>query len=75
MKVRELNSEGENQKHPSEKKSKLRNVLSILFDTIVRYEKSDGNMKSDREKVTLLKDLIIGMIKDDNEKKIIRGEG
>jgi|SaaInlStandDraft_6_1057023.scaffolds.fasta_scaffold99723_3 hypothetical protein len=75
MRVSDINTEVKKQKYPSEKKVKLRNVLSNLFDAIVRFENSGGDKKSNKEKMELLKDLIIGMIKDEDQKKIIRGEG
>jgi hypothetical protein len=75
MKVSNMNEEVQNIKNPSYKKGKLINVLSNIFDTILRFEKNSSDLKSDRDKLVVLKELIIGMVKDEDQKNVIRGEG
>ena len=56
-------------------KDKLRNVLSSMFDVIEKFEKGENiDGKSDKEKIDLLKNIISDMVKDEDQKKIIRGE-
>lgn len=79
MKVSDLFLEVENIKNPKklsqQNKKKLRDVLSGMFDTIERVEKDgDIHLKSDTEKIDLLKNIIANMVKDEEQKSIIKGE-
>ena len=47
----------------------------IFLYIIKKFENSSINMKSDREKIDILKSVISDMVKDEDQKKIIRGEG
>ena len=78
MKVRDLINESEigNNPFPKDKKDKLRNVLSSMFSTIERFEKGeDLTSKDDKEKIEMLRDTIQSMIKEEDRKKVIRGDG
>ena len=79
MKVSDLLLEVENIKTPKklskENKKKLKDYLSDIFDTIERVEKDgDIHLKSDKEKIDLLKNLVSDMTKDEEQKSIIKGE-
>lgn len=70
MKLRELNKEAE-----IETKSKsVRDVLSQMYDVIQKAEKSVGfGQKDEAEKIRTLKGMIADMLKDSEQKAIIRG--
>ena len=76
MKVRDLINEVEEVKNPLPKdsKDKLRNVLTNVFDVIEKFERNGVIDKNSTQKIDFLKDTIKSIIKDDDEKKIIRGE-
>ena len=78
MRIRDLNETVEKVQNPSElskqNKKKLTDVLSSMFDTIQRVEKDgDIHLKSDKEKIDLLKNLISDMVKQIEREKIIKG--
>lgn len=78
MKVRDLINESDvgNNPLPKDKKDKLRNVLSSMFSTIERFERGeDITSKDDKEKIEMLRDTIQSMIKEEDRKKVIRGDG
>ena len=57
-----------------ENQKSLKDMLSILFRVIERFEKNRKIVgKSDREKMAVLKNMISGFIKDEDQKQIIRG--
>ena len=70
MKLRELNKEAE-----IETKSKsVRDVLSMMYDVIKKAEKSVGfSQKDEAEKINILKAMIADMLKDSDQKALIRG--
>ena len=70
MKLRELNKEA-----AVETKSKsVRDVLSQMYDVIQKAEKSVGfGQKNEAEKIRTLKGMIADMLKDSEQKAIIRG--
>lgn len=76
MRVRDLINEVEEVKNPLPKdsKDKLRNVLSNMFDVIEKFERNGVIDKNSTQKIDFLKDTIKSIIKDEDEKKIIRGE-
>ncbi len=76
MKVRDLINEVEEVKNPLPKgsKDKLRNVLTNVFDVIEKFERNGVIDKNSTQKIDFLKDTIKSIIKDADEKKIIRGE-
>ena len=78
MRVRDLLNESDvkNNKLPKDKKDKLRNVLSSMFDTIERFEKGEEiTSKEDKEKIEMLRDTIKSMTKQIDREKTIRGDG
>lgn len=70
MKLRELNKEA-----AVETKSKsVRDVLSMIYDVIKKAEKSVGfSQKDEAEKINILKAMIADMLKDSDQKRLIRG--
>jgi len=78
MKVRDLINEVEEIKNPlpKDKKDKLRNILSSMFSTIEKFERGeDITSKDDKEKIEMLRDTIQSMIKEEDRKKVIKGDG
>ena len=70
MKLRELNKEA-----AIETKSKsVRDVLSLLYGVIQKFE-TDQNIakKGEGEKIAVLKSMIADMLKDSDQKRLIRG--
>lgn len=76
MRVRDINNKVENRHQQPKEKNTLRMVLSTMFNFIERFERSSRiESKNDREKIDILKNVISDMVKDEDQKKIIRGEG
>ena len=80
MKVSDLNNEVKKLKEvhsPSEKKSSdpMRNMLSTLFDVIERCERGGLRGRDNKDKVDVLKTIISDMVKDKEQKQIIKGDG
>ena len=78
MKLRDLNEDIMNLKKPqplsSENRKNLKDTLANMSDVIEKFEKTGKiENKTEREKVVLLKDFIFNLIKDEDEKRIIRG--
>ena len=78
MKLRDLNKDIANLKKQkplsNENRKKLRDTLADMSDVIENFEKTgEIATKLEREKVGLLKDFIFNMIKDEDEKRIIKG--
>ncbi len=78
MKLRDLNEDIMNLKNlhllSNENKKNLRDTLASMYDRLERFEKIGKiETKTEREKVVLLKDFIFNLIKDEDEKRIIRG--
>ena len=78
MKLRDLNEDIMNLKNlhllSNENKKNLRDTLASMYDRLERFEKIGKiENKTEREKVILLKDFIFNLIKDEDEKRIIRG--
>ncbi len=59
-----------------EGKDSLRDVLSLMFNIIQKFE-TNGKVsrKNDRDKIDILKTMIADMMKDSEQKQIIRGDG
>jgi hypothetical protein len=70
MKLRELNKEA-----AIETKSKsVRDVLSMMYNVIQKAEKSVGfGQKDEAEKIHILKAMIADMLRDSEQKALIRG--
>ena len=70
MKLRELNKEA-----AIETKSKpVRDVLSMMYKVIQKAEKNVGfGQKDEGEKIAILKGMIADMLKDSDQKALIRG--
>ncbi|WP_429082670.1 hypothetical protein [Aeromonas veronii] len=70
MKLRELNKEA-----AVETKSKsVRDVLLMMYNVIQKAEKSVGfGQKDEAEKIVILKAMIADMLKDSDQKALIRG--
>lgn len=79
MRVNDLIKEVEQVKNQNKlstkSKEQLRDVLSDMFDVIERFEKNgSSNLKSDRDKIDLLKSTITSLIAQHEREKIIKGE-
>ena len=74
MKLSDLNNEV-TESLSKDNKDKLRNVLSNMFDVIENFEKNGVIDKNSTQKIDFLKDTIKSIIKDEEEKNIIRGDG
>ena len=71
MRVKDLIFEVEDVKS----EGKLRLVLADMFDIIEKFENGKAiDSKSDKDRIEYLKDVISTMIKDDEQKAIIKGE-
>ena len=79
MKVKDVNNKvGELRRNNqlTERKDSLRDMLSLMFNVIQKFE-TDGkvNRKNDSDKIDVLKTMISDMMKDSEQKQIIRGDG
>lgn len=78
MKVSDLNKGVKDLKNPKPlskgNKDKLRNALSNMFDVIEKYERDGSIDPKSNDKINFLKDTIQSIIKDADQKKIIKGE-
>ena len=74
MKIRDITESISNLRKPNSNDT-LRDILTIMLNTIQRFENS-GNSKNKHSKVKIdvLKNLINDMIKDEDQKRIIKGE-
>jgi hypothetical protein len=74
MKIRDITESISNLRKPNSNDT-LRDILTIILNTIEKFEK-DGNAesKNDRDKIDILKNLINDMIKDEDQRSIIKGE-
>lgn len=70
MKLRELNKEAVIET----KSESVRDVLSQLYSVIQKFE-TDQNIakKGEGEKIAVLKSMIADMLKDSDQKRLIRG--
>ncbi len=59
-----------------ESKDSLRDMLSLMFNIIQKFE-TNGKVsrKNDSDKIDILKTMIADMMKDSEQKQIIRGDG
>ncbi len=78
MKLSDLNRSVKDLKNTKplskENRKKLSDDLANMSDVIEKFKKTGKiETKAEREKVDLLKDFIFSMIKDEDEKRIIRG--
>ena len=79
MKVKDVNNKvGELRRNNqlTEGRDSLRDMLSLMFNVIQKFE-TDGkvNRKNDSDKIDVLKTMISDMMKDSEQKQIIRGNG
>jgi len=79
MKVKDVtNKVGELRRNNqlTESKDSLRDMLSLMFNVIQKFETNGKvNRKNDSDKIDVLKTMISDMMKDSEQKQIIRGEG
>ncbi len=59
-----------------ENNGSLRDMLSLMFNIIQKFE-TNGKVsrKNDTDKIDILKTMIADMMKDSEQKQIIRGDG
>jgi len=79
MKVKDLNTKVgrlRRKNQLNESNDSLRDMLSMIFDVIEKFESNRKvGKKDDREKIDVLKNIITDMMKDSEQKHIIRGKG
>ncbi len=76
MQVSDLNNNVKNIKKSTSKKQpvQLKDMLSKLLNVIEDFEKNgNGTYKNTRDRMDILKDLVMSFIKDDEQKRIISG--
>lgn len=77
MKVSDLNGNIKNVKNQNSlsksNEDKIRNALKNMFDVIERFEKDGSIDAKSNQKIDFLKDTIQSIIKDEDQKKIIKG--
>ena len=74
MKIRDITESINNLRKPNNKDT-LRGLLSVMLNTIERFENSGNSMnKNSKDKTDILKNLITGFIKDEDQRLIIKGE-
>jgi hypothetical protein len=70
--IKEVHNESISKKQPK----KIKDVLSIISNSIQKFEKSGQlNSKIDKDKIDILKNVVSDMIKDEDQKQIIMGKG
>ena len=74
MKIRDITESISNLRKPKYKDT-LRDILTIMLNTIERFE-NNGNSKNkhSKDKIDVLKNLINDMIKDEDQRRIIKGD-
>lgn len=75
MKLREFNEATAVREAPIEKgKQSVEDVLSMMYGVIQRAEATLGfGQKDEGEKIAILKKMIADMLKDSEQKRLIRG--
>ncbi len=77
MQVSNLNNDVkkiQNKSTPQKQPVQLKDMLSKLLNVIENFEKNGKiDFKIDKDKIDILKDLVISFIKDDEQKRTIRG--
>ena len=74
MKVRNITGNSDKHRKPNNNDT-LRDVLSVMINTIEKFENSgNADSKNDRDKIGVIKGLLNDMIKDEDQKRIIKGE-
>jgi hypothetical protein len=74
MKIRDITESSEKHRKPKYNDT-LRDNLTIMLNTIERFENSgNAESKNDRDKIDILKNLINDMIKDEDQRRIIKGD-
>lgn len=68
--VKKIQNKSTSKKQPVQ----LKDMLSKLLNVIEYFEKNGKiDFKIDKDKIDILKDLVISFIKDDEQKRTIRG--
>ena len=74
MKIRDITESSEKHRKPNSNDT-LRDILTIMLNTIERFENNENaESKNDRDKIEVIKNLLSDMIKDEDQKRIIKGE-
>jgi hypothetical protein len=74
MKIRDI-TESSEKLRKSNSNDTLRDLLSVLLNTIERFENNGNSMnKNSKDKTDILKNLLTDMIKDYDQKQTIKGE-
>jgi hypothetical protein len=74
MKIRDITESINNLRKPKCNDT-LRDLLSVMLKTIEKFENSGNSMnKNSKDKTDVLKNLINDMIKDEDQRRIIKGD-
>ena len=74
MKIRDI-TESSEKLRKSNSNDTLRDLLSVLLNTIEKFENNGNSMnKNSKDKTDILKNLLTDMIKDYDQKQTIKGE-
>jgi hypothetical protein len=74
MKIRDITESSEKYRKPNSNDT-LREILSVMLKTIEKFENNGNSMsKNSRDKIEILKNLINDMIKDEDQRRTIKGE-
>ena len=74
MKIRDI-TESSEKLRKSNSNDTLRDLLSVLLNTIEKFENNGTSKnKNSKDKIDVLKNLITDMIKDEDQRRTIKGE-
>jgi len=74
MKIRDI-TESSEKLRKSNSNDTLRDLLSVLLNTIERFENNGNSMnKNSKDKTDILKNMLSDMIKDEDQRRTIKGE-
>ena len=74
MKIRDITESSENLRKPNNNDT-LRDLLSVLLNTIEKFENNGNSMnKNSKDKTDILKNMLSDMIKDEDQRRTIKGE-
>jgi hypothetical protein len=74
MKIRDI-TESSEKLRKSNSNDTLRDLLSVLLNTIEKFENNGNSMnKNSKDKTDILKNMLSDMIKDEDQRRTIKGE-
>ena len=74
MKIRDITESISNLRKPNSNDT-LRDILTIILNTIEKFENNGNSMnKNSKDKTDILKNMLSDMIKDEDQRRTIKGE-